>query len=268
MNFYIKHNLVRFANIIRNSDNYNIQEMLFTIYKLLCYFLGKPTKKFNWNYYTKDNKHKSEYDITPLDFFNKFCDFKFSDYVICSNIPIKKYPFYKKYNVKYCNNMCDGVGTNFFNIPISLMNKLCKASIDINEPIWFGSDVGKYLDTNMGIGDSLLYNYDSLYPDNNDEMSKGDKVMYGHSEASHAMLIIGYNKDKENNVDKWLVENSWGSSQDRGDGYIRINNEWFNKYTYLTAIPKKLFSEKGLKYLNKEPIELKPWSEFPCAALN
>ena len=98
-------------------------------------------------------------------------------------------------------------------------------------------------------------------------MSKGDKVMYGHSEASHAMLITGYNKDKDGKIDKWQVENSWGKNNKEGDGYIRISSEWFNKYCYLTAIPKKLFTPQALKYIESKPIELEPWSEFPCAAL-
>ena len=288
MNFYLKHNLIRFANIIRTRDDYDINNMLYTIYKLLCYFLGKPVKRFNWSYYKKgsqsggnshhgkDEEHNIEddsdesaitvYDLTPLTFYKKYCKFNFDDYVICSNIPIEKYPFYKIYNVNYCQNMYGGLPTRFFNIPITLMNKLCQKSIDADEPIWFGADVGKYLDTKRGIGDTLLYNYDALYAPDVPEMTKGEKVSYGHSSATHAMLIIGYNK-KNKKVDKWQVENSWGKVS-IGGGYIRINDEWFNKYCYLTAIPKKLFSKKATKLLKSSPITVEAWSEFPCAALN
>ena len=47
------------------------ENMLSSIYRMLCIFLGTPPEKFEWGYRTKEKKHISDHNITPIAFAKK-----------------------------------------------------------------------------------------------------------------------------------------------------------------------------------------------------
>ena len=65
------------------------------------------------------------------------------------------------------------------------------------------------------------------------------------------MTITGYNLDDFGNINRWEIENSWGSSNNSmNDGYYSMSEEWMNEYVYQIIIDRK--------YLNQE--QLQQWS--------
>ena len=281
LNYFLKDNLLIYMNKIRKmykKDGRKIlkkqnivklkSNILSHIYKILCYFLGKPISKFDWTYYDNKKNYKLIKNLTPKKFYKNIMNFNPDEYVICVNYPIKEYPYNKIYNIKYCNNMINGQNTEMINLPIEKIIKYCKRSVDNNEGIWFGSDVGKYSHKWKGILDTDIYNFDDLY--NSDMLTKEEALLYKQSEPSHAMVIIGYDKDKNNKITKWLVENSWGEQGDKDNkGYLRMSNNWFKKYVYSIVVKKDTLDPKILKIFKNTAnyIEVEPWGYMGCAAL-
>ena len=68
-------------------------------------------------------------------------------------------PFNKLFHVEHSNNMVGGMKNDYINVDISLMKILCKLSIDEDNAVWFGSDVGKYMSKNLGVLDRKAFNY-------------------------------------------------------------------------------------------------------------
>lgn len=90
-------------------------------------------------------------------------------------------------------------------------------------------------------------------------LSKADRLIFGDSLMTHAMLITAVTLDKETKQPrKWRVENSWGD--DRGEkGYLLITQEWFEQFVFEVVIDKRFVPEEILQICNVEPIVLPAW---------
>ena len=282
LNYFLKDNMMIYMNQIRKTysrigkdifEKKNIaklkSDILSHIYKILCYFLGKPVNEFDWSYYDKKKKYKTIPDLTPLRFYKDIMKFDPTEYVVCVNYPVKQYPYNKIYNIKYCNNMVNGKNTEMLNLPMDKIIKYCARSIDSEEGIWFGSDVGKYMYGPSGILDTHIYNFKNLY--DSEMLTKTEALLYKQSEPSHAMVIIGYDRNKNNKITKWLVENSWGDDDGDKDneGYLRMSNNWFEKYVYSVVVKRKHLDRDTAKIFNNPAnyVDVEPWGYIGCAAL-
>ena len=266
INTILNNRLREYAYQIRNNNGIHkkmIDNYLTEIYKLLVYFLGEPPTKITWKYYSKDKegeytKYNAIYDITPLDFYHKYIETDINDYVVLINVPSKNRPFYHKYDLKYFGNVNGGINTNYINIPIQEFINIARKSLDDNQAVWFGSDVDKYLNKSKGYLDQDFLIYDDLF-DNKIQLDKGDKLNYNNSYITHAMLIKGYDIDKNDNITKWLIENSWGEDDNDLKGYLIMSNRWFQDYVYEIVVNKKYVDNKILNCLKQKPILLEPW---------
>ena len=272
LNKFIIQNLKRFAHNIRSKKKINKNKMIFTIYKILCFFLGKPPKQFIWEYHDKVGNYNRYDNMNPSLFYKKFVKlgvgFNPDDYITCINYPLDRFPFYKVFKLDNCTNIKDENEFICFNLPIDEIIKLVKTSIDNDELVFFGSDVGKYYYDKQGILDTNIFNYDPLFSQEVVEMNKGDKLTYRQSFPNHAMVFIGYNK-YNNKINKLAVENTWGTNSGN-KGFITMSKEWFNEYCYLFVIHKDYFNKKQLSKYTKavsKKINIKPWDILACEAL-
>ena len=282
LNMFLIENLKRMASQIRSNNIGNISlndyiyQQTYFIYKLLVIFLGNPPNLFDWEYQTSTNNKITKLDnLTPLSFANSYLNFNSNDWLVCGNFPIPEYPFYHKYNIRYCNNMIDGQNTEVFNLPISELAYLAKQALDDNQPVWIAADWGKYYSCHHSSLDIDLYDYQRLgyYP-----IDKGLSLEYKISRPNHAILIIGYNLDSNSKIDRWLVENSHGSSicrkqkdhepEMKGKGYVTMTSEWFNNYVYQIVVEKRYLSSQLRQALNKQPVEVEPWGAMGCELLS
>ena len=77
-------------------------------------------------------------------------------------------------------------------------------------------------------------------------MTKAERLDYGQSLMTHAMVFQGVNLDENGAPNRWRVENSWG--EDCGDkGYFVMTDRWFDEYTYQVVVNRR--------YLPKEALE-------------
>ena len=271
MNVLITRTLRKFASILRNEHKQGTTikdlrkikvDMMSSIYKMLCNFIGQPPSTFNWEARTKKKKFIRHGSITPLDFYNKMLGMNLKDKVCLIHCPMSDKEYNKLYTVKYLGNVVEGQKIEYLNVSIDELKKASIKSIKNDEAVWFGCDVGKMFHRDLGIMINNLYDYESFFGvDSN--MDKATKLEYGDTQMTHAMLFTGVNLIK-NKPTKWRVENSWGVKG--GDkGYFLMSDDWFDEYNYEVVIDKKYLSKKILKLFSQKPIKLEPWD--PMGAL-
>ena len=296
LNFFLTENLKMIAYQIRESNIDNIEDFIEhkmkDIYKLLVLFLGIPPTHFDWEYtvdtssdkFKKSKKSKSKEDdknikkrinnLTPKVFTEKYLKFNSDEWVLCCNFPSDEYKYYNVYDIRYCNNMIDGEKTKMFNLPIDYIIDFTRKSIDSEQSVWFACDYSKYLSTKHSILSTKTYDYSDLYSNKLAKYDKKINLKYKISVPNHAMLFIGYDKNHNNKVDKWLVENSHGDGNGRSEninykgaeenGYITMTTDWFKDYVYEVVVKKTLLPSNLRKMLNKNPIVLNPWDCIGC----
>tara|TARA_B100000424_G_scaffold253720_2_gene231153 strand:+ start:1483 stop:2868 length:1386 start_codon:yes stop_codon:yes gene_type:complete len=286
LNSILKNKLLYFAMEIR-EHNGNIHTMMKEIYRLLVYFLGEPPDKISWEYKKKKaggktKKHKTKKrhkkktitiknikktpfnngfsvkNITPLEFYKKYIPIDISRKIALIHNPTK--PYYKCYDIKFLKSVYEGKGTNYVNVPLSVMKNILNKSIENKEPVWFGSDFSNNISKKHRIMNKNIYNNSELLQTKLD-FSKKDAIKYHHTSINHAMIIRGMHKDKNNKVTKYLVENSHGDFGHKEGTFIMFEN-WVDNYVHEIVVDKDYVSSKIKNAMKKKPILLEPWDNF------
>ena len=271
MNQLLTRTLRKFASILREEYNNGTslkdlrtikKDMMSSVYNMLCSFIGKPPEKFDWQVRDKKNKFTRYENIKPIDFYKKFVNVKLKDKVCLIHCPMSNKKMNTLYTVSYLGNVVEGQPITYLNVSVEEMKKYSIKSIQSDEAVWFGCDVGKKFHRDLGVMDNDLYDYESLLGIDSD-MDKKTRLEYGDSQMTHAMLFTGV--DIVNNKStKWRVENSWGNKS--GDkGYFLMTDDWFSEYNYEVVIDKKYLPKKILDLFNNKLVKLDPWD--PMGAL-
>jgi len=238
--------------------------MLAEIYSILCYFLGEPPKKFDFEYKDKDGHFYRDSELSPNDFYNKYSKLKMTDYVSIINAPTADKPFDQTYTVEFLGNVKEGQQIHYLNLPIKKLIEYSKAQLKDDEPVWFGCDVGQWSDRDLGIMDTTLFNYENLL-NTKFTLDKGQRLQYGESILTHAMVFTGVNINQKGQADRWKVQNSWGEEVG-DDGFFIMSSDWFKEFNYEVVINKKYLSKSDLKSYQKEPVVLNPWDPMGSLA--
>lgn len=233
------------------------KQFLSDIYRIMAIAVGEPPKTFDLEFRDDDKNYHLEKDLTPVEFFNKYCATDLDDYVVLANAPDHK--MNRVLHLGFEDNVEGGYPNLFINVPIEYLEQATADQIRDGEGVWFGNDVLRQMDRKTGFMDLNLYKLDDLF-DIDSTMTKAERLATGVGESSHDMALVGF--DEENGeIRQWKVENSWGDKSG-SKGYFTMSNDWFKEYTYEVAVHKKYVSKEHLDLLNTEPIELKPWDSL------
>ncbi len=233
---------------IEASEN----EMLAEVYRITAYSFGEPPKKFDLEYRDDNKKYHREAKLTAKEFYKKYFDKNFDNYVVVTNSPDK--PLNRLYSLPCENNILKGRTVEFLNVGMKLLADLSIQQLKDGETVWFGNDVLQQLDRQTGFLDSNLYRTEELFSINT-KMTKAERLLTGESQVSHAMTLTGVDLiDKQ--PTKWKVENSWGDKIGK-DGYFVMSQDWFENFVYEVVVYKKYLS-KELQEILKQPAEELP----------
>jgi bleomycin hydrolase len=240
------------------------------VYKLLCYFLGKPPSHFDWEYKDKDNNYHKISNITPLSFYQHQVPFDFNDYVCLINDPRKEHPYHKTYSVKFLGNVVDGNKVRYLNLPMSRIKELTLSTLVDGKSVWYGCDVGQFLNKKTCRMDRDNVSYLKLLG-LSFTLNKEQRLNYNDSLMTHAMVITGANVSEtdslgQSNVNSWEVENSW-TNNGPANGYYSMSDGWFDEYVYEVAIHKDKLNNEETELLNgKIAEEFEPWDPMGSLA--
>jgi bleomycin hydrolase len=219
----------------------------------------KSNKNMEGDKQQKKNKRFYLYDISPLDFFNTYVDFEINNYVLLMNAPNRE--FLKKYRIKYNTNMFnEGIETEYVNVPINMFKEYTINSIKNKEPVWFSCDFGQFNNRSNSLLYDNIYRYEDIL-NTSLFLDKRQALTYKQVDINHAMLLIGYHKQKRK-ITKWLVENSHGKQGSNEKGEYYMNDNWFDKYVFEIVIHTKYLDDKVKKILKTKPKMLPMWDPF------
>jgi len=272
MNRMITRKLRGFAIDLRNASKEGANaeklqamkdDMMSVVYQMLTISLGTPPETFDWQVRDKDKEFYRFENLTPQSFFENHVGLNLDDYVCLIDCPMSDKEYHETYTVDYLGNVIEGEMIRYLNLPVQRLKEAAIASINGDNPVWFGCDVGKHFSRNMGVMDLDIYDFELFY-NTTFSMSKADRLEYGDSQMTHAMLFTGVDLDKEKKSRKWRVENSWGDKY--GDkGYDIMTDPWFDEYTYEVVVHKDYITDEEFEIYQKDPVPLKPWD--PMGAL-
>ena len=238
-------------------------EMMEEFYRMVSIHLGQPPSRFLWEWRDKDKEFHRHGEITPTEFFEQYVGFDLDETVCLINAPTKDKPYRRLYTVQYLGNVVGGHAVRYLNVDIKTLKRAAADMIVEGQAVWFGCDVGKMFEREMGILDLKVYDYELVYG-TRFKLDKAGRLDYGHSRMTHAMVFTGVDIDDSGKPIKWRVENSWGTKL--GDkGYMVMADSWFDEFLYEVMVSKKHLSPKLLEVLDTEPVVLPPWD--PMGAL-
>ena len=247
------------ANALRDRK----QAMIGSFYQMLCVHLGEPPRSFEWQWRDKDNAFKRDGELTPQEFYTRYVDYDLDALVCLIHCPTADKPLNKLYTIQHLGNVVEGQIVRYLNVDLSVFKQAAVEMLKADQPVWFGCDVGKMLERDLGILDMNLYDYEAIYGFAY-KAAKAERVDYGHSLMTHAMVFTGVDLDDAGSPRKWRVENSWGDKI--GDkGFLVMSDRWFDEYMYEVVVDKRYVPAELLGLLESDPVVLPPWD--PMGAL-
>lgn len=239
------------------------ERMMADLYRILCIHLGKPPSSFYWEWRDKDKKFQRRGNITPREFYAEYVGLDLDDLVCLIKAPTQDKPYDKLYTVQYLGNVVGGQPVRYLNVSMDVFKKATADTIVDGEAVWFGCDVGKMLERDLGVLDLDVYNYELVYG-TGFGLDKAGRLDYGHSRMTHAMVFTGVDLDEDERPLKWRVENSWGTEH-ADKGYLAMTDAWFDEFVYEVVVSRKRLSPQLLAAIEVDPIVLPPWD--PMGAL-
>ena len=231
------------------------------IWRVLCIHLGTPPESFDWQWRDKDKEFHRRGEMTPQEFADEFVDVDWEEYVCIVNDPRNEY--YQTYTVDYLQNVAGGPPVVYLNVPSDEMKSITQEILEDGMPVWMGCDVGKQMDRKRGLWDANLFETSELYGVDYG-MSKADRLRYGQTMMTHAMLFTGVDV-YDGKPRRWRVENSWGDDSGQ-KGFYTMNDNWYDEHMFEIASPKKYLTEKMVKGLETVPIVLEAWDPMGSLA--
>ena len=241
------------------------EDMLSTIYRMLSICLGFPPEKVDFIVRDKDNNLIREEGLSPQEFYEKYVGWDLRDYVSLINAPTGDKPYGQAYTVRFLGSVHEARPVRYLNLPVDELKKAAIRQMQDGEPVWFGCDVGQRHVRELGIMDTRSIAVDKLFG-TGFPMTKEERLDYGESLMTHAMVLQGVHLDAEGKPVRWRVENSWGKDKGK-DGYYLMSDDWFSEYTYQVVVHKKYLSPEQLAQYEGEMKVLEPWDPMGSLAL-
>ena len=225
LNYVVIHKLREYGLVLRKlaidktvstaSINSLKEKFVREMYGVIALALGEPPKpndSFTWEYYDKTGKFHSV-STTPINFYKELVGYDAGSHFSLINDPRNAYK--ALYTVDRLGNILGGKSIEYVNAGIDVLKKAAIKSIQNNEPVFFGSDVGQFSDSVDGVMDTNVWDYELAF-NTKLGLTKEERLRVGASSMTHAMVLTAVHL-VDGKSTKWKVENSWGDRQEIKD---------------------------------------------------
>ncbi|XP_063389115.1 bleomycin hydrolase [Cydia fagiglandana] len=277
MNALIKTKLREFAKELRDlvakkvSDDdiqATINRQIGVIYHIVATCLGTPPEKFTFDFYNKEKAYNTFGSLTPKEFYDKHVRplFDVDDKVCLVSDPRSSNPFGRLFTLQCLGNVVGGRHTAYNNQPIETLIQVVKDSIAGGEAVWFGCEVSKRFERKNGLEDLDAHDYKLVF---NTEvqigLQKADRLHYGDSCMTHAMVFTAVGTDENGKPTKFRVENSY-SDKEYDKGYLLLTEPWFREFVFEVVVDKKYVPAEVLEVFKQTPQVLPAWDPMGTLA--
>lgn len=131
----------------------------------------------------------------------------------------------------------------YVNVDMSTMKKACYCMLMNDLPVFFGSDVGKFLQSSAGIMDNDAIDYELGF-NIRLGLSKEQRLRTGESAMTHAMVLTGVHLVDGKPV-RWRVQNSWGEAAG-SKGWFVMSDNWMDEFVYQAVVDLRCVSAHTL----------------------
>lgn len=234
-----------------NLDQYELKNrFLNENYSILASVYGEPPTSFDYTYKNIFVEQIKVFDITPVQFLDRFCTVNLDDYVLVACNDISSKPFYSVFERNYYNNIY-GEDFSYLNLPIGEVKDLVLKQLKSGEAVIFSSENKKYRDINSTVLDLRLFDYEKIFGISDLTRRQAQESM--DITSKHWLVFRGV--QIENGVPvRWKVEDSRGVSEN-SNGYYVMNDNFFNHCVMFAFISKKHLSKKQQNAFNQKPIK-------------
>lgn len=240
--------------------------MMSEVWQLLATCLGTPPEKFEVRLRDKDDNVVLSGTFTPQQFFVEAVGMDLDAYVSLISAPTADKPFNRCFTVDRLGNVEEDGTVRYLNLPPAELKRVAIAQLRDGLPVWFGCDVDQSFLRQEGIMDTAALDIDALFGfPIVDSLDKAQRLDYGESLMTHAMVLEGVRFDADGNPTLWKVENSWGSEHGR-DGFDTLSDPWFDEYVYQVVVDKKYLTDEQRAAFDSQPIVLAPWDPMGSLA--
>ncbi|XP_013184230.2 bleomycin hydrolase isoform X1 [Amyelois transitella] len=277
MNAIIKTKLREYAKELRDmvaakaSDEFiqkAINKQMAVIFNIVATCLGTPPEKFTFEFYNKEKAYNNFGALTPQEFYEQHVRplFNVNDKVCLVSDPRQSNPFGNLYTLQCLGNVVGGRRTAYNNQPIETLMNVVKDSIQGGEAVWFGCEVSKRFERKNGLEDLDAHDYRLVF---NTEvqigLQKADRLMYGDSCMTHAMVFTAVGTNEQGKPYKFRVENSY-SDKEYDKGYLMLTEPWFREFVFEVVVDKKFVPKEVLEVFQQEPKVLPAWDPMGTLA--
>ncbi|WP_417563263.1 aminopeptidase C [Microbacterium sp.] len=239
------------------------ESILADTHRILTIHLGVPPTEFAWQWNDDDNGFHRAGTFTPQTFLAGYTSIDLHDYVCLVDDPRPEHAKGTTLTVDHLGNVVDGDDVVYLNVDIDLMKRVAAQTIADGEPVWFGCDVGPQMLRTDGVWAADLFDYAGVYGVDL-STTKEERVRFGESAMTHAMLFTGVDLDDDGTPRRWRVENSWGT--ENGDkGFYTMDDSWFDEYMFEVVVRRDRLPAELQAALATEPLVLPAWD--PMGAL-
>lgn len=240
--------------------------MMADVWQFLATCLGTPPQTFEVRLHDKEHNLVLAGTFTPQEFFAKAVDMDLDSYVSLISAPTADKPFDRSFTVDRLGNVEEDGTVRYLNLSPAELKRVALAQLRDELPVWFGCDVDQSFLHSEGIMDTAALDVDSLFGfPVVGCLNKAERLDYGESLMTHAMVFEGVRLDAEGKPTLWKVENSWGADHGR-DGFDTLSDDWFDEYVYQVVVDKKYLTPEQCAALEAEPIVLAPWDPMGSLA--
>lgn len=232
-------------------------------HRILTIHLGVPPTEFEWQWNDDEREFHRAGTFTPQTFLETYTKVDLHDYVCLVDDPRPEHAKNTTLTVAHLGNVVGGDPVVYLNVGIDLIKRITAETIVAGEPVWFGCDVGPQMQRKDGLWAADLFDYAGVYGVDL-STTKEERVRFGESAMTHAMLFTGVDLDDAGAPRRWRVENSWGA-ENADKGFYTMDDSWFDEYVFEVVVRKDRLPAEALAALDAQPLVLPAWD--PMGAL-